>query len=374
MKIIIGADVVPTKNNERMFETGNIEKIVDNNILDLIKNADYRVFNLETPLVNKISPIEKNGPNLIASVKSAVGIKALGADLLTVANNHIMDQGVKGLNSTLKTLSETGIDYIGVGENIQNMKHTHIIESESKKIGIYACAEHEFSIADEKTPGANPFDPLESVEHILNLKNVCDYVIVLYHGGKEHYRYPSPQLQKSCRKMAEKGADLVICQHSHCIGCMEKYNSSTIVYGQGNFIFAGNDNEYWNTSLLITADTDSENSISYIPICRNGASVRHANDDEAEKILEDFDKRSKEIQLPGEIERKYEHFAKKMYMQYAFTLSGSPLWFRIVNKLCFHKLKLNLSKKQRLKLINIIECEAHRELVLKALRSTGERI
>ncbi len=141
------------------------------------------------------------------------------------------------------------------------------------------------AIADEKTSGANLFAPLESMEHILNLKNVCDYVIVLYHGGKEHYRYPSPQLQKICRKMAEKGADLVICQHSHCIGCMEKYNNATIVYGQGNFIFAGADDEYWNTSLLITVDTDSENSVSFIyRYVGIGASVRHANGAEAYKI------------------------------------------------------------------------------------------
>lgn len=60
---------------------------------------------------------------------------------------------------------------------------------------------------------------------------------MLYHGGKEYYRYSSPNLQKTCRKMTEKGADLVLCQHSHCIGSYEEYNDSTILYGQGNFIF-----------------------------------------------------------------------------------------------------------------------------------------
>ena len=64
------------------------------------------------------------------------------------------------------------------------------------KIGIYACAENEFTIATDTTAGANPFDPFESLDHIQNLKRSCDYVIVLYHGGKEHYRYPSPYLQK----------------------------------------------------------------------------------------------------------------------------------------------------------------------------------
>ena len=44
----------------------------------------------------------------------------------------------------------------------------------------------------------------------MELKKQCDYVIVLYHGGKEHYRYPSPYLQKVCRKIVDKGADIVV--------------------------------------------------------------------------------------------------------------------------------------------------------------------
>lgn len=142
----------------------------------------------------------------------------------------------------------------------------YIIELDGLKIGIYACAEHEFSIATENASGANPFDPLESLDHVQGLSDKCDYVIVLYHGGKEHYRYPSPYLQKACRKMAEKGADLVVCQHSHCIGCFEEYEKSTIIYGQGNFIFDHSESEFWQTSLLVKIVIDDGPHISYIPI------------------------------------------------------------------------------------------------------------
>ena len=83
---------------------------------------------------------------------------------------------------------------------------------------------------------------------------------------KEHYRYPSPYLQKVCRKMVEKGANLVVCQHSHCIGSYETYNNSTIVYGQGNFIFNKHDNEYWNSSLLIKLRFEKGIKVEYIPI------------------------------------------------------------------------------------------------------------
>jgi hypothetical protein len=64
----------------------------------------------------------------------------------------------------------------------------YIWEQKGIRVGIYACAEHEFLIATEYSPGATPFDPLESLDHIQDLANKCDYLIVLYHGGKEHYR------------------------------------------------------------------------------------------------------------------------------------------------------------------------------------------
>lgn len=97
-------------------------------------------------------------------------------------------------------------------------------------------------------------------------------MIVLYHGGKEQYRYPSPNLQKTCRKLVEKGADLVVCQHSHCIGCREEYLQGTIVYGQGNFLFDDEENEYWQTSLLIMISDDFE--VKYIPLKKNKNTVR----------------------------------------------------------------------------------------------------
>lgn len=118
-------------------------------------------------------------------------------------------------------------------------------------------------------PGANPFDFLESLDHISNLKQKCDYVIALYHGGKEHYQYLSPNLQKVCRKIIEKGADLIICQHSHCIGCYGRYNNTIIIYGQGNFIFDRPKNEYWMASLLVKVIFNDGIDVEYIPIVKN---------------------------------------------------------------------------------------------------------
>ena len=374
MKIIIGADVVPTKNNCNSFLRGDISDVIDENISQALENADIRIFNLETPLCDKQSPIDKCGPNLIAPAETILGIKKLNPTLLTLANNHIMDHGSYGLFSTINLLKKNEINYVGVGENIGNIKHSCIIDCDNKKIGIYACCEHEFSIANTDLPGANPFDALESPDHVAELKRNCDYVIVLYHGGKEHYRYPSPNLQKVCRKLCEKGAGLVVCQHSHCIGCMEEYNDSTIIYGQGNFIFDAASNEYWNTGMLIGIGDNFK--INFIPLEKKCGMIHKADEKSAEKILAEFYLRSEQIKVPEFINQKYREFAENMSEGYLMQFSGNGLFrftIRVLRKLKLNKLYKRLlhnkyNKLQLLKMLNYIECEAHRELVLEGFQ------
>ena len=264
MNILIGADLVPTSSNIDLFDSGDTQTLLSDELKNLLQNADYRIFNLEVPLTDREQPIPKCGPNLIAPTKCVAGYKAMHVDLLTLANTHILDQDQQGLDSTCALLDEAGIAYTGVGKTPEEAAKPYIFECDGKQIGVYACAEHEFSIVTEHSAGANPIDLLESPDHVAALKAKCDYVIVLYHGGKEHYRYPSPNLQKVCRKLVEKGADLVVCQHSHCIGCEEKYQGGTIVYGQGNFLFDDSESEFWQTSLLVQIDDGFE--ISYIPL------------------------------------------------------------------------------------------------------------
>lgn len=373
MRILIGADLVPTKSNIQLFNDGDAKALVGDDLLDLLKSADYRIFNLEVPLTDVESPIDKNGPALIAPTSAIEGYKALSVDCLTVANNHIMDQGADGFKSTVKMLDENGICRVGGGENLAEAAKPFIVDKGGKKIGIYACAEHEFSIAGENTPGANPFDPLESLDHIAALKALCDYVIVLHHGGKEHYRYPSPQLQRVCRKMVEKGADLVVCQHSHCVGCEEKYQNGTIVYGQGNFLFDHSKSEYWQTSLLLQLDDDF--NVSYIPLKKQENTVRLADGDEAKKIMDGFWERSEEIKDSGAVAARYSELSDRMLEYYIFSIgsvNSKSFFFRALNKLTgrrFSKwvLKRKFGNKRLLEMKNHIECEAHRELLLSAI-------
>lgn len=378
MKILIGADLVPTKSNIEFFASGDAKTLLGEELNSILRNADYRIFNLEVPLTDQEQPIPKCGPNLIAPIRCVEGYKAMHVDLFTLANNHILDHDQQGLESTCKVLDAAGIAYTGVGQTPEEAAKPYIFECDGKRIGVYACAEHEFSIVTEHSAGANPIDLLESPDHIASLKAQCDYVIVLYHGGKEHYRYPSPNLQKVCRKLVEKGADLVVCQHSHCIGCEEKYLDGTIVYGQGNFLFDDSESEVWQTGLLVQIGDGFE--ISYIPLNKDGNKVKLSDETQANEILTAFHHRSMEIQKPGGVSEKYGQFTRCSLDNYGLALSGinKRFVFRAINKLSRYRFGRWFvthwySKKYAFEVQNYVQCEAHRELLIATFIMTREK-
>lgn len=373
-KFIIGADLVPTDSNIDLFASADVETLIGKDIKKLLDSASFTIFNLEVPLTDKAEPIRKCGPNLIAPTETIAGLKAINPCFFTLANNHILDQGEQGLTSTISLLEKNGVAYAGAGKDLAAASKPYIWEKEGKKIGIYCCAEHEFTIATETSAGANPFDPLNSLDHIMELKKLCDYVIVLYHGGKEHFRYPSPYLQKVCRKIVDKGADIVVCQHSHCIGCEEKWHEGTIVYGQGNFLFDDCDNEFWNTSLLIEINLGNKLEVNYIPLCKNKNGVQMAGKTEAETILKQFHKRSSDILCKNFIQENYSKFAESMILGYYYRISGkfsSFLPIRIINKLSNYLfLRLMYGPAEKIMIENCLECEAHRELFSQFLKDS----
>ncbi len=129
MKLVIGADLVPTSSNIDLFNNRDMEALLGRELMYILNSADFRVFNLETPLADEKTPIEKNGPNLCAPVSATAGIKELGVNLLTLANNHIMDQGTAGFSSTLNALRAYGIDYAGAGNYLEEAAVPYIADA-----------------------------------------------------------------------------------------------------------------------------------------------------------------------------------------------------------------------------------------------------
>jgi poly-gamma-glutamate synthesis protein (capsule biosynthesis protein) len=136
----------------------------------------------------------------------------------------------------MQTIREAGLSVVGAGDNIDEAKAPFVTHLEGQRVVVYSMAEREYSIADERTPGANPLDLIRCVQAIQSHKKGGVF-IVLIHGGLEFYSFPSPELVRRCRFLVEMGADDVVCSHTHCPLPWEFHANRPIVYGLGNLVF-----------------------------------------------------------------------------------------------------------------------------------------
>ena len=368
--ILIGGDTCPIGRNLPLFEAGEAQTLL-NDLLPEIEKADLSIVNLECPLIREESPIEKMGPTLGTPEACAKGLKAMGIDVVGLANNHIMDHGPRGLRSTIEALEKHGIKHVGAGENLNAARRILVREVNGIRIGILAVAEHEFGIAAKNTPGANPIDVIDFVRNINEHRSEYDTLIVLVHRGSLHYEYPSPMLLETCRFLVEQGASAVICQHSHCTGCMETYQQAPIIYGQGNFIFDEADrSSAWYKGILVSLEIRENGKIEtrLIPYLQSndlpGARKMSENDESA--FLDDFAARSEAIADNSYVVAQWKAFSQDRKRYYLNTLHGNPGFIRrLAGKLgLLHYLDSREVQRTRL---HLIRCESHRESLITVL-------
>lgn len=296
MKLILCGDVVPTEATAAAFERGDV-RAVFGGMVDEFGKADAVVVNLECALTESQRAIIKCGPNLKGAPSCASTLKAAGITHAGLANNHIYDFGQDGLTDTWHSLETAGISHFGTGVNWQAARQPVYIRSGGMTACIYAVCEHEYSYATRDRAGANPFEPFTALGDVRRYSQGCDLMVVMYHGGKEQCEYPSPRLRSACRALIDAGADIVLTQHSHCVGCREQYAGGEIVYGQGNFCFVTHqDHPHWRSGLALAVDFDSTGrELSYIPLCTNEHGVDIAQGEQAQEILRGFEARSAQI-------------------------------------------------------------------------------
>ncbi len=236
ISILIAGDIFPTKYPE-LFSDGRTDRLFSKEITDLFQQAGFSVCNLEGTLTNSSSRRPKCGPCLKAVPETIHVIKNLGIDLVSLANNHITDYGARGLEDTVACLEKEGIAHFGAGKNADQINPFVKQRIGDRTVGFYSVAETVFNIPDENREGANLYDEYRVCNELKQMKAECDLLIVLYHGGVEYFQFPTPWLRTRFHRMADCGADIVVAQHTHCIGTKEIYNRSYLLYGQGNFHF-----------------------------------------------------------------------------------------------------------------------------------------
>lgn len=295
--LLIAGDIMPAPHNMQLFESGNIDELFGEDLIELFKGVDFSIANLEGCLTttNEVQP--KSGPVIKATPASITSISNLGLSAVALANNHITDANQKGLRDTIEVIKSADIDYIGVGTLDKMKSHIVVQMKNGKTICIYNVSETFFNEPESDNWGANIYDEYLVCKEIEALKRKHDYVIVIFHAGSEYFRYPTPDVKRKCHRMVDSGADLITTQHTHCIGCDEFYNGSYILYGQGNFCFGlhrSKERQNFTRQGILLKLTFDESGINISKIMTNLIDNTYVRKDFNQDFSE-FDRRSEDV-------------------------------------------------------------------------------
>jgi len=202
----------------------------------LLFSSSACIANLEGVLGEHTCPALKTGKPIQGNIRLARLLNSTGIQAVSLANNHAFDYGWAGVKTTMEALEEQRVLYVGAGECEEDAWRFESIMLGECRVGIIGISHNEFGVACGEQPGVAGFDELMALRSVRAAKESCEKVIVLYHGGIEYMRFPSPNLRKRCLFLLEAGADAVICQHSHIAGACEVVGGKPIVYGQGDFM------------------------------------------------------------------------------------------------------------------------------------------
>lgn len=197
------------------------------------------IANLEGPLFDESMPVP-NKCTIRGGTEWANILKDIGIQIVSLANNHIMDHGVLGLDSTINTLERVNISYVGAGSNIEDASRPLIKNVNGHRVAFLARSAvivDSPSYATPTIPGVAFLNLDELVMMVREYNNLVDIVIVLIHWGLEHYQHPTPMQRIQAKTLIEAGADLILGHHPHVIQGYERFDKGLVAYSLGNFLF-----------------------------------------------------------------------------------------------------------------------------------------
>jgi poly-gamma-glutamate synthesis protein (capsule biosynthesis protein) len=219
--------------------------------LPYLRGADAAIANLEAPFTRDGEPFEKQF-NFKVPPEHARGLKNAGLDVVTLANNHILDYGTVGLVSTMATLDTFGLKYSGAGRNWREAHQPTVIEVRGKTIAFFGYSTTfptEFYARGDSAGTAYP--EAKTMQSALREWDArVDFVVASFHWSAEKLEIPKAYQIELAHLAIDSGADLVLGHHPHVLQGIEKYRNRLIAYSLGNFAF-GSYSSYAVDSIIL---------------------------------------------------------------------------------------------------------------------------
>ena len=223
----------------------------------LIEGADVAILNQETVISesNEVRGAEGGVLLFNSPPEVADAVIDMGFDVITMANNHLLDMGTDGLEESInfwnKKAKENNLTVLGAYLNEEDANNIRVREVNGVKIAFLAYAHHINGfddLLDDVPLRVIKNDEEDVIERqIKEAKQKADVVIVSAHWGEDDTTVVTEDRIELANKMVDWGADVILGCHTHTAETMEwiERDDGTrgfVYYSMGNFICAQTDN------------------------------------------------------------------------------------------------------------------------------------
>ncbi|HUU58809.1 MAG TPA: CapA family protein [Phycisphaerae bacterium] len=193
------------------------------------------------------------GPALCAPSSAAVWLREAGFHVLSLANNHAMDGGPRGLASTIRSLRRAGVRTLGAGGDLAEALAPLVLPCGSRQVALLAFGNG--PPAGRDSPGVAPLNSDALARALGRVPRTADATVVLVHAGLEFLECPESWLRRFAAEALAGGADLVIGSHPHCLRGVHRGEQGVVLYSLGDFLMDTADRDLLNEHLTRTAIT-----------------------------------------------------------------------------------------------------------------------
>lgn len=215
--------------------------------LDRIK-PDARIINLETSITTS-SWFWPKGINYRMNPANVGCITAAGIDCCSLANNHVLDFGAKGLEETITVLERAHIGIAGAGQDLAEAQAPWIKDISGRgRVIVFGFAHASSGIpgdwaAEKDKSGIDLLTDLsaqtvESIgQRVHRIRKPDDVVVASIHwGGNWGYDVPIEHREFAHALIENAGIDIVHGHSSHHPKPIEVHQGKLILYGCGDFL------------------------------------------------------------------------------------------------------------------------------------------
>jgi poly-gamma-glutamate synthesis protein (capsule biosynthesis protein) len=232
----------------------------------VLSSSDISMVNLECPISTRGTKAKDKQFTFRAKPSSVDALTSAGIDVVTLANNHILDFGMDAMLDTFTSLDKANIKYVGAGHDLDKASMPKYYSINGFNVAILGSS-HVIPVADwaagKNKPGvAITYNPTRLLSEISNAKKNANIVVVYVHWGTERNTKPDTYQRNLAKKYIDSGADLVIGAHPHVLQGFEYYKGKLIAYSLGNFVFTNIKNDTMILNVKFNKDKSYTASIS----------------------------------------------------------------------------------------------------------------